>query len=90
LGPRNLTDEGITMHINPLKENASSWISLNFEIDSKMTDKSDSQREKQHRSSVSTDDGITRLVNPLGENASFPIRFNFEIDANLTDNSDSQ
>jgi hypothetical protein len=24
LGPRNLTDEGITMHINPLKENASS------------------------------------------------------------------
>jgi hypothetical protein len=85
--PKISTDDGITIHANPLPENAFASIRTNFDRDSNVIDESDVQEEKQRSPSVSTDDGITRSVNPLQENADASIRTNFDNDSNVIDES---
>jgi hypothetical protein len=76
--PSDSTDDGITISVSPLTQNANSSIRTNFDSDSNVTDESDLQHQKQYSPSDSTDDGITRSVSPLSWNADASIRNNLD------------
>jgi hypothetical protein len=76
----NFTDDGMTISVNRVLENAPLSICDNLELDSNVTDESKLHLKKQRSPKISTDDGITIFVNPLSLNAPLAIRDKLEDD----------
>jgi hypothetical protein len=70
LSPKNSTDAGIMISINPVSENALFSIRDNFDPLSNLTSESEVHFEKQPSLKISTDAGIIISNNPVPENAS--------------------
>jgi hypothetical protein len=85
LSPKNSTDAGIMISVNPVSENALFSIRDKFDPLSNLTSESELHFEKQPSLKISIDAGISISINPVSENVCFSIRDNFDSDSVVTD-----